>query len=192
MKPIAHVKEIWRYPVKSMGGELVDQAHLTPNGITGDRLWSVVDADGEIKSARQWPRLIEMKASYTPEPVFNEHTFTDAVPDVAINIPGQSSILSRSSQSNEVLSQFLEKCCSLEPLRPPGDTEFYTPPKERNRDNLEQELDKLDDEGEFDFSQTPEEMFEILGRYMTPPGTFFDSPIAYGQCTKPRLSGAAQ
>ena len=175
MQPIAHVKEIWRYPVKSMGGESIEQAGLTPIGINGDRLWTVVDADGEIKSARQWPKLIEMTASYKSQAVINEKTYTDDVPDVAINIPEHPSISSRSAETNEVLGRFLDKDCRLEPLRPPSDTDFYIPPKERNLDNLAKELDHLEGEGEFDFSQTPDEVFEILGRYMTPPGTFFDS-----------------
>jgi hypothetical protein len=33
-----HVAQLWRYPVKSLGGEPVDSAELTPDGVAGDRL----------------------------------------------------------------------------------------------------------------------------------------------------------
>ncbi|MFP5488984.1 MAG: MOSC N-terminal beta barrel domain-containing protein, partial [Acidimicrobiia bacterium] len=37
------IAEIWRYPVKSMGGERLDVADVTPDGIDGDRAWGVLD-----------------------------------------------------------------------------------------------------------------------------------------------------
>ena len=35
------VKEIWRYPVKSMRGEMLAEASVGPGGILGDRIWVV-------------------------------------------------------------------------------------------------------------------------------------------------------
>lgn len=175
MQTIAHIKEIWHYPVKSMGGESIEQTHITPTGLVGDRLWSVVDVDGEIKSARQWPKLIEMKASYINPAALSERVYQEHVPDVSISIPEQAGARSREAETNKMLEQFLGKECRLEALRPATDSHFYQPPKERNIDNLDKELDKLEGEGDFDFSQTPAEIFEVLGQYMTPPGTFFDS-----------------
>jgi hypothetical protein len=32
------VAQLWRYPVKSMGGEQLDRCHLTADGIPGDRV----------------------------------------------------------------------------------------------------------------------------------------------------------
>lgn len=175
MQTIAHIKEIWQYPVKSMGGEPIEQTHITTSGLASDRLWAVVDADGEIKSARQWPKLVEMKASYANPTNLSERSYTDQVPDVNISIPEQTAVRSRSADTNTALGHFLGKECRLEALRSPSDSHFYKPPKARNIDNLDKELDKLEGEGDFDFSQTPAEIFEILGQYMTPPGTFFDS-----------------
>jgi len=37
MPTVATVKEIWRFPVKSMQGERVDRCTLGPRGIPGDR-----------------------------------------------------------------------------------------------------------------------------------------------------------
>ena len=39
------VAELWRYPVKSMGGETLDRAHLDSLGIAGDRMVNVKEAD---------------------------------------------------------------------------------------------------------------------------------------------------
>jgi uncharacterized protein len=41
-----YVAEIWRYPVKSMAGEQLESAHLTPSGIDGDRVVQVRTARG--------------------------------------------------------------------------------------------------------------------------------------------------
>lgn len=174
MRPIAYVKEIWRYPVKSMGGESVPSAVLTESGLVGDRLWAVLDEQGEIKSARQWPQLIGMAARYADQKPERGQLYTDDVPDVVIESTADGNARSRTEEMNILLRAVLGKPARLEPLRPSSTTEFYTPPKERSS-NLDIELDRLVDEPDFDFSQTPEEMFEILTRYMTPPGTFFDS-----------------
>jgi hypothetical protein len=175
MQAIATVREIWRYPVKSMGGESLTSATVTPAGLVGDRLWAVLDADGEIKSARQWPRLIQMTARYLDAALVSGQLYAQAVPDVLIDTPDGTRLRSRTASAGSVLESFLGQACRLEPLRPPSDTDFYTPPKARNLDTLSVELDQLDDEPEFDFSQTPEEMLAILSDYMTPPGTFFDA-----------------
>ena len=38
------VSELWRYPVKSLGGESLAAARLTSQGVVGDRCWAFVDA----------------------------------------------------------------------------------------------------------------------------------------------------
>ena len=37
------VREIWRYPVKSMGGESLEQVAVGETGVLGDRTWAVRD-----------------------------------------------------------------------------------------------------------------------------------------------------
>lgn len=58
-----HVAEIWRYPVKSLRGERLDSAELTPDGIPGDRGLHVVDADGELVTARVRHELLLVDAT---------------------------------------------------------------------------------------------------------------------------------
>lgn len=53
------ITEIWRFPVKSMGGERLDRARVDADGITGDRGWGVFDpATGLVLTARREPRLL--------------------------------------------------------------------------------------------------------------------------------------
>ncbi|MBA6413876.1 MOSC N-terminal beta barrel domain-containing protein [Parahaliea sp. F7430] len=175
MRAVARVKEIWRYPVKSMGGESLSSCLLTEQGFVGDRLWAVTDGDGDIKSARQWPKLLEMVAQYKDSSPNSRKVYSANVPDVLVLIPGGSTVSTRTAETNTRLSDYVGKTCRLEPLRSPSDTSFYRPKKDRDLSTLSVELDQLEDEAELDFSQTPQEMFELLSQYMTPPGTYYDS-----------------
>ena len=59
------IGEIWRYPVKSLGGEQLESAYVGEHGITGDRLWGVRDVDtGLVLTARREPGLLFLSASY--------------------------------------------------------------------------------------------------------------------------------
>ncbi len=51
--------QLWRYPVKSMAGEALDQAVVSEHGIDGDRQWGLVDRDtGLVLTARRVPELL--------------------------------------------------------------------------------------------------------------------------------------
>ena len=53
------VLEIWRYPVKSLRGELLDDALIGPEGIRGDRRYALFDvATGFGLTARRAPALL--------------------------------------------------------------------------------------------------------------------------------------
>jgi uncharacterized protein YcbX len=58
-----HVAELWRYPVKSMAGEPLDEEWIGVDGITGDRGLYVVDGRGRIVSARTRPELLRHRAT---------------------------------------------------------------------------------------------------------------------------------
>jgi hypothetical protein len=69
MTVIGTVKEIWRYPVKSMRGERLDQCMISGKGLTGDRGWTVRDDTvKEIRSGRTMPGLLDCTAEYLTEP----------------------------------------------------------------------------------------------------------------------------
>ncbi len=55
---IGTVAQLWRYPVKSMGGERLDSATLTWRGIPGDRGWALYDETRRgITGAKRLPLL---------------------------------------------------------------------------------------------------------------------------------------
>jgi len=57
-----YLAEIWRYPIKSMAGEMLPEAVLGPMGIPGDRELYVVDGRGQVITARDHPRLLLLRA----------------------------------------------------------------------------------------------------------------------------------
>jgi uncharacterized protein YcbX len=62
------VKEIWRYPVKSVLGEQLRAAEVSDGGIVGDRRYALFDAeDGRGLTARQVPELLFASARLGPD-----------------------------------------------------------------------------------------------------------------------------
>jgi uncharacterized protein YcbX len=57
-----HVAELWRYPVKSMAGEPLEQVMVGSRGLEGDRVVHVEDAQGKVVTARTHPRLLGHRA----------------------------------------------------------------------------------------------------------------------------------
>lgn len=62
------VVELWRYPVKSMQGERLDRATVTPTGFEGDRRWGVRDrTTGKVLTAKRVPELLYGHAAWVEE-----------------------------------------------------------------------------------------------------------------------------
>lgn len=62
-----HVAELWRYPVKSLGGELVQQAEVLQTGIRGDREIVVVSkARQRVNNSRTHHRLLGLQGGISP------------------------------------------------------------------------------------------------------------------------------
>jgi uncharacterized protein YcbX len=57
---IGSVARLWRYPVKSMRGELVGSAAVDRRGLVGDRQYAVWDADGKFGSCKNSHRFRRM------------------------------------------------------------------------------------------------------------------------------------
>jgi uncharacterized protein YcbX len=62
-----HIAELWRYPVKSLGGEPLEVAELTSEGIVGDRLVQVYGARDRVITARAHPGLLGLRARLGPD-----------------------------------------------------------------------------------------------------------------------------
>ena len=74
-----HIKELWRYPVKSLAGEQLTMAALGPNGIPGDRIVRVRGPEGVRTSRRQY-RLLGLRGTLDlhGRPRINGHPWNSA------------------------------------------------------------------------------------------------------------------
>src|SRR5258708_30113262 len=112
MQVIGTVKEIWRYPVKSMAGERMQRANVGTMGIHGDRGWAIRDEKaGEIRNARKLPALLHCSAIYLREPSGSD------VPPVQITMPNGTTFHSDSAEAGEKLSETLGRPESLWPIQ---------------------------------------------------------------------------
>ena len=167
----ASISALYRYPVKSMGGDNLDNTALTKNGIPGDRCWTVKDEErGGIKGGKRFPQLMDMHAVLEHEP--------DALtlsPPVAITLPDQSRTHSTDPNVNQALSAAIGSPVSLWPLLSADQLEHYRrPPNPENFDQMayfRALFARTDDEPLPDLSAFPEELFI----YESSPGTYFDA-----------------
>jgi MOSC domain-containing protein len=61
-----HVAGLWRYPVKSLAGEPLEAALLTPSGLPGDRLVHVRGPEG-VRTSRRQHRLLGLRGTLSAE-----------------------------------------------------------------------------------------------------------------------------
>jgi len=111
------VVSLLRYPLKSMQGEELNAAWLTPRGLLGDRAFALVSAeDGKVVSAknpRKWPRMFEFRAGYV-EPPRPER----ALPPVRITLPDGTTLTTEQDDVHEVLSRCLGRAVTLQSVAP--------------------------------------------------------------------------
>ena len=114
--------EIWRYPVKSMGGERVQAAFLKPRGVAGDRCWTVIDSERkEIANAKRWPELLNFRASLCAGDDLVESGYDEEVPDVELESPQGDVFRARDGDAGHRLSTQLKRPVQRSPLaRLPG------------------------------------------------------------------------
>jgi uncharacterized protein len=79
MKPeeVGRVVALWRYPVKSMAAERLEQAEVSWHGLAGDRRWAFVRA-GLVRSGFPWLTIRERPAMGLYRPSFAEPGRPDA------------------------------------------------------------------------------------------------------------------
>ena len=54
------IRNICIYPIKSCGGQEVDDWPLGPNGLLYDRTWVLVDQKGQIMTQKQYPQMVKI------------------------------------------------------------------------------------------------------------------------------------
>jgi len=169
MQVIGTVKEIWRYPVKSMAGERLQRANVGALGIYGDRGWAIRDEKaGEIRNARKLPALLHCVAVYLREPSGND------VPPAQITMPNGTTFRSDSAEANGQLSELLGRPVSIWPIQPASERDFLRRAAPDNPDmkaEMREVFGRLESEPLPDFSTLPPQILE----FTSPFGTFFDA-----------------
>jgi hypothetical protein len=114
---VGTIAQLWRYPVKSMGGERQRSARLSWRGIPGDRGWAVYDeARGGVTNAKRLPPLRTCCARYAAEPVPG-----DGPPPAEITLPDGTTVSTGSPGIPGRLSELAGRAVSLRALGPAGD-----------------------------------------------------------------------
>jgi uncharacterized protein len=71
-----YIQELWRYPVKSLAGEQLQEVELTLHGMLGDRVVHVRDARGRVVTSRTKPHLLGLHGTWDAihrEPLIDGH-----------------------------------------------------------------------------------------------------------------------
>src|SRR5665213_2575834 len=68
-RQIGTVKELFRYPVKSMLGERLERLEVGERGVIGDRAWALRESgNGKIVSAKEFAHMLDLRAIYESPP----------------------------------------------------------------------------------------------------------------------------
>jgi uncharacterized protein len=152
------VAALWRYPVKSMLGEDLNDAEVTERGLLGDRRFAVVDAaTGKVagaKNPRKWGNFLDFRAAYVEPPRAGLE-----LPVVRLTLPDGTAVTSGQAGLPQILSRVLGRPVAFAAARPEGKSggtaEEYWPDVEG--------LDLRDTVTDFDL----------------PAGTFFDCALVH-------------
>ena len=169
MQQVGTVREIWRFPVKSMQGDRVDSCHVSPQGVRGDRAWAMRDETrSEVQWGKMFPQLMLCRARYLQEPA------ADGVAPVEITFPDGTVASSQDAAVHNKLTELIGRDARLWPLQPAENVDFYKRHKPDEAVFLQEIADAFAREpGEPvpDLSDFP----EVLVDHVSVPGTFFDN-----------------
>lgn len=156
---VGTVRELWRYPVKSMLGESLEEVVVAIGGLDGDRAWALRSAEtGNILSAKKWPRLLDFRCWYAGAP---------GAEDVIIRLPGGATVRSSDPGASRAISEALGAAVQLE----------------RAADGVKS---KVDIDPATVFGEVPVE--DVIAGFTSvtlppvfklPPGTFYDSAAVH-------------
>lgn len=161
------VTQVWRYPVKSMGGERLAAARLSWRGIPGDRGWALFDETrGGITNAKRLPPVRECTARYLHEPVAGEGS-----PPAELCFPDGTSARTDSLDAARRLTELTGRPVSMRALGPAGaDTDPRLTTAGEPAETARALMGILPGEPEPDLSAfTPERMRQLR------QGNFFDA-----------------
>jgi uncharacterized protein len=149
------VVAIWRYPVKSMMGEPLNDSSVTERGLAGDRAYALIDFEtGKVVSAknpRKWGSLFEFRAAFVEPP-----KDTHALPAARITFPDGANAMTDEADIDARLSALVGRSVRLASSVPDAPRiEGYWP--------------------DYEWLASPDQGFEVK----LPPGTFFDCAVVH-------------
>lgn len=168
---MTRIASLYRYPVKSMGGNTLQSTALQVNGIPGDRCWVVRDEErGGIRGGKRFPALMGMQATLDAEPHDGQLS-----PPATIEFADGTRAQTSDADINERLSAAIGSPVTLWPLLPREQVEHYLRmplPEGTDPDAYFREVfARTADEPLPDLSKFPAELMT----YESPPGTYFDA-----------------
>jgi uncharacterized protein YcbX len=167
----ATVTDLFRYPVKSMGGHSLTAANVGAQGIAGDRCWTLRDDErGGIKGGKRFAAIMGMSATLDTEP-----TVETPSPAATITLADGTSTHTEDPEVNAILTAAIGHPVSIWPLFPADQLEHYLRQPQAPDTDPETALREV-------FARTPQEPLPDLSAfppelftYESPPGTYFDA-----------------
>lgn len=160
---------LWRYPVKSMGGERLAEARLAEDGVPGDRGWAVRDeARGGIRGAKKIPALMQLAARCVEEPSPGRWP----APEIAL--PDGATLRADAPDAAARVSAALGTPVTLWPRLPASARDHYRRGPPDHADllaELRAIFGRTPDEPLPDLATFPPEVLE----FESPLGTYFDA-----------------
>ncbi len=80
-RQVGIVRALFRYPVKSMLGEEIDECEVGAKGVVGDRAYALRETSGRVVTAKKWANMFEFSARYDSTPA------ADALAPIRIELP---------------------------------------------------------------------------------------------------------
>ncbi len=111
-KRLGEIAELWRFPVKSMGGEQLEEIEITSHGVVRERAYALLNLDtGKVVSAKGsklYPDLLKCSARYVLTP-----SRSGKISSVIVTLANGGVVNSDDPSSNEKLSKFFGRQIQL-------------------------------------------------------------------------------
>ena len=168
---VGTVKAIWRYPVKSMAGELIARGVFDELGLAGDRGWALRDEEAsEIRGAKRLPQLMQCQARYVEEPR------AGFIPAAEMTLPSGERISTSDPSAARRISEFLGRTLTLWPRQPKSHLDHYRRgPQVKIEEEFQFVFGRIEGEPQPDLSNAPAALLQELLEYTSPLGTYFDA-----------------
>jgi uncharacterized protein YcbX len=116
-RQIGTVKELFRYPVKSMLGERLERIEVGERGVIGDRAWALREsANGKVVSAKKFARMLELRATYESPPRADEPD--DESAPIKIQLPDGRALHAADADAAAMLSAVIGREVVIERAQP--------------------------------------------------------------------------